>query len=180
MMNKLQTVKWENFKIDQLFTAENTGNVLARDVEDGSGETPYVTASGFNNGVVKYIDAGNYKKMKGNCILVGGKTFTITYQALDFVSNDSHNFILTAKEKKVKKNQYLFLVTVIRETYAQKYSWGDAVTKSKMLNESIKLPALDKDTPDWKFMGEYIAARQKEVNRILNILERIIGDRDRN
>lgn len=38
-------------------------------------------------------------KMKGDCILVGGKTFTITYQAVDFVSNDSHNFILAAKEK---------------------------------------------------------------------------------
>ena len=175
-MNKLEMVKWEKSQINQLLTAENTGNVLARDVEDGSGETPYVTASGINNGVVGYIDAENYKKMKGNCILVGGKTFTITYQALDFVSNDSHNFVLVAKEKKVKKNQYLFLVTVIRETYAQKYSWGDAVTKSKMLNEYIKLPAIDKDTPDWKFMGDYIADKQKEVNRTLNILEKIISD----
>lgn len=174
-MNKLETVKWEMFKISQLFTAENTGNILARDVEDGSGSTPYVTASGVNNGVVGYIDAKNYKKMKGNCILVGGKTFTITYQALDFVSNDSHNFVLIAKEKKVKKNQYLFLVTVIRTTYANKYSWGDSVTKSKMLNEYIKLPAVDKNTPDWKFMGKYISAKQKEVNRSLNILESIIG-----
>lgn len=175
-MNKLGSVKWENFKIAQLFTAENTGNILARDVEDGSGETPYVTASGVNNGVVGYIDAENYKKMKGNCILIGGKTFTITYQALDFVSNDSHNFVLVAKEKKVKKNQYLFLVTVIRATYSQKYSWGDAVTKSKMLNEYIKLPAIDKDTPDWEYMGNYIAAKQREVNRSLNILESIIGN----
>lgn len=174
-MDKLEAVRWEYFKITRLFTAENTGNVLARDVEDGSGETPYVTASGVNNGVVGYIDAENYKIMKGNCILIGGKTFTITYQAQDFVSNDSHNFVLVAKDKKVKKNQYLFLITVIRATYAQKYSWGDAVTKGKMLNEYIKLPAIDENTPDWGYMGKYIAEKQREVNRSLSILETIIN-----
>lgn len=114
-MNKLEMVKWEKFQINQLLTAENTGNVLARDVEDGSGETPYVTASGINNGVVGYIDAENYKKMKGNCILVGGKTFTITYQALDFVSNDSHNFVLVAKEKKVKKISTYFWLQLLEK-----------------------------------------------------------------
>ena len=53
-----------------------------------------------------------------------------------------------AKEKHVTKNQYLFLVTVIRATYEKKYSWGDAATKTKMLNEFIRLPAINKNTPD--------------------------------
>ncbi len=61
-MKKLNTDNWEKFQIDSLFTAENTGNVLARDVEDGSGETPYVTASGVNNVVAGHIDAKDYKK----------------------------------------------------------------------------------------------------------------------
>ena len=176
-MNKINTYEWEKFKVDQLFTAENTGNVLARDVEDGSGKTPYVTASGVNNGVVGYIDAKAYKKLRGNCILVGGKTFTITYQAVEFVSNDSHNFVLIAKEKNVTRNQYLFLVTIIRATYTQKYSWGDAVTKTKMLNEYILLSAINENTPDWEYMDKYIEAKQKEVNAALEILNGILYKR---
>lgn len=169
-MNKINIDNWINFRVNDLFTAENTGNVLAREVEDGSGTTPFVTASGINNGVVGYIDAENYKVLKGNCILVGGKTFTITYQAEDFVSNDSHNFILTARKQNITKNQYLFLISVIRTTYELKYSWGDAVTKSKMLNEYIKLPAKNKDTPDWEYMDSFIAEKQKEVDKILDAL----------
>lgn len=174
-MKNLNTDNWEKFQIDSLFTAENTGNVLAREVEDGSGETPYVTASGVNNGVAGHIDAKDYKKLKGNCILVGGKTFTITYQAKDFVSNDSHNFVLMAKEKHVTKNQYLFLVTVIRATYEKKYSWGDAVTKTKMLKEFIRLPAINKNTPDWEYMERYIETKQKEVHAALDLFGSILN-----
>ena len=91
MKNKIDIKKWKEFKISDLFDAKNTGNILARDIINGSGNTPYVTASGVNNGVVAHIDATKYEIIKGNCILVGGKTFTLTYQEKDFVSNDSHN-----------------------------------------------------------------------------------------
>lgn len=50
--------------------------ILYRDIVDGSGTTPFVTASGVNNGVTAYIDSTNYDIIKGNCILIGGKTFT--------------------------------------------------------------------------------------------------------
>lgn len=43
------------------------------------------------------INASRYELIKGNCILVGGKTFTLTYQKEDFVSNDSHNFEMHLK-----------------------------------------------------------------------------------
>lgn len=53
---------------------------MNRDVIDDSGSTPFVTASGVNNGVAAYIDASKYDIIKGDCILIGGKTFTLTYQ----------------------------------------------------------------------------------------------------
>lgn len=52
----------------------------------------------------------DYKVLKGNCILVGGKTFTITYQEDDFISNDRHKFVLIAKKPDITKNQYMFLI----------------------------------------------------------------------
>lgn len=78
-MSKINIKGWKDFLIDVYFDAKNTGNILNRDVIDGSGTTPFVTASGVNNGVASYIDASKYDIIKGDCILIGGKTFTLTY-----------------------------------------------------------------------------------------------------
>lgn len=152
----LETSKWGVFSCKELFDCKNTGNILARDVEDGSGETPYVTASAYNNGVVGYIDASKYEIIKGHCILVGGKTFTITYQKDDFVSNDSHNFVIRVREYEVSDLVYLYLVSTIYSYFGQKYSWDDAVTKPKFLEESIPLPQTSSGDPDWKYMEDYM------------------------
>ena len=100
---RLSTNTWKDFTIGDYFYAINTGNILSRDIVDGSGSTPFVTASSVNNGVAAYIDASNYEIIKGNCILIGGKTFTLTYQKNDFVSNDSHNIALYSKSTQVSQ-----------------------------------------------------------------------------
>lgn len=170
----IQTVKWSNFSCSKLFTARNTGNILARDVEDGSGEMPYVTASGINNGVFAYIDASKYDIIKGHCILIGGKTFTVTYQADDFVSNDSHNFVIRTLEDNSSDLSYKYLVTVIRSYLGQKYSWNDAVTKDKFLNENIPLPAKPNGEPDWAYMENYMKNIMDNTKAKLNILKTAI------
>lgn len=166
----VHTEQWLNFNCSDIFTAKNTGNILARDVEDGSGNTPYVTASGTNNGVFAYIDASKYDIIEGHCILIGGKTFTVTYQADDFVSNDSHNFVIRVKGYDVSALSYIYLVTLIRSYFGQKYTWNDAVTKAKFLSDSIPLPANSKGEPDWKYMENYIAKVEKTAKNRLHYL----------
>lgn len=168
-MAKIDTKNWGLFTIKNYFEANNTGNILARDVEDGSGKTPFVTASGINNGVVGHIDASKYNKIRGHCILVGGKTFTLTYQEQEFVSNDSHNFEMHLKKER-GINVYLFLISAIRASLSSKYSWGDAVTKEKLLKQSISLPKDKKGEPDWDFMEKYMQGIHNKVNGTLNAL----------
>lgn len=162
---------WQPFRIGEFFTAKNTGNILNRDIEDGSGCTPFVTASSVNNGVAAYIDASNYETLKGNCILVGGKTFTLTFQKESFVSNDSHNFVLRIKESgRDNEDIYLFLLTVIRSALTQKYSWDDAVTSEKLLNETIVLPVTSNKSPDWDLMDSYVKTlRTKTSHKISKV-----------
>ena len=105
--SKINTLNWKKYIIGDLFEASNTGNILAREVVDGSGSTPFVTASGANNGVAAYVDASNFDIIKGNCILIGGKTFTLTYQNADFISNDSHNIVIRFKNKKLSRFHYI-------------------------------------------------------------------------
>lgn len=167
---RIDVSTWQDFLIKDYFKGENTGNILARDIIDGSGDTPFVTASGINNGVVALIDASKYNIIKGNCILIGGKTFTLTYQKLDFVSNDSHNIVIRTKEDALSENVYLFLVTALKASLSFRYSWGDAVTKDKLLENYIKLPATSDGKPDWKYMESFMTAVGKTVNESLNLV----------
>lgn len=156
---------WKGFKIGQYFYAKNTGNILTREISDGTGNTPYVTASSVNNGVVAYIDAKRFGILNGNCILVGGKTFTLTYQKEDFVSNDSHNFTLKLIDAQHRNEQiYLFFLTALRRSLSQKYSWGDAVTKEKILSEYVFLPSTYDGQPDWNFMEDFIKFMKMQIN----------------
>lgn len=162
---------WGEFSCRELFECKNTGNILARDVIDGSGDTPYVTASGYNNGVVAHIDASNYEIIKGHCILVGGKTFTITYQKDDFVSNDSHNFTIRVKDHDISDLDYLYLASMIYTYFGQKYSWNDAVTKDKLLDESIPLPITLTGEPNWRYMEDYMKDQFEKSELIIRELQ---------
>ena len=169
-MGKIDTSRWKKFQVGQLFSPpENTGNILARDVIDGSGDIPYVTASGVNNGVSAYIDSSNYDIIKGNCILVGGKTFTMTYQADDFVSNDSHNFTLRLLGKH-GKYEYMYVISVLKATLSSAYSWDDAVTADKIVNDSVLLPVDAKGDPDWEYMSRYICELGEKADDFLTKL----------
>ena len=170
LKGRIQTEKWRNFSCSELFNAKNTGNILSRDIEDGSGKTPYVTASGINNGVVAYIDASKYDIIEGHCILIGGKTFTVTYQSDDFVSNDSHNFVIRTNSYNISDFSYKYLVTVIRSYFGQKYSWNDAVTKDKFFSENIPLPANSNGEPDWDYMENYMKNIMKDTTSKLDKL----------
>lgn len=171
---EIQTKKWSNFSCSELFVTKNTGNILARDIEDGSGDTPYVTASGINNGVVAYIDASKFEIIEGHCILIGGKTFTVTYQEYSFVSNDSHNFIIRTKGHNISDLSYKYLVTVICSYLSQKYSWNDAVTKDKFLSENIPLPTNSEGKPDWEYMENYMKDIIDDTRVSLNVLRAVI------
>lgn len=168
--NKITVSSWKKFSIKDMFEANNTGNILIRDIEDGSGSTPYVTASGVNNGVAAMINASRYELIKGNCILVGGKTFTLTYQKEDFVSNDSHNFEMHLKNIEGNCYIYLYLIAVLRATLGNRYFWGDAVTKDKIMADEILLPCDDSKQPNWDYMEAYMETiHNKAISNLDNI-----------
>lgn len=165
---------WHGFRIGDLFESCNTGNILSRDVEDGSGQTPFVTSSGANNGVVAHIDASKYDLIPGNCILIGGKTFVLTYQKDAFVSNDSHNIVIRLKNKQGTPEEYLFLVTAIRVSLSHKYEWADAVTKDKLEEDIVMLPSKD-GNPDWIQMRSIIKGVTKDAKQRVSSLTSVMN-----
>ncbi len=157
-------LRWQSFKIVDIFEVKNTRNILARDVVKDSGTTPYLCASKENNAVNSYINYNADFLDKGNCIFIGGKTFVVTYQQKDFYSNDSHNLALYLKDthSKTKLNQ-LFIITCIYKALNNKYSWGDSISNTKIQNDSILLPTNPHGKIDFHFMHTFINALMKQT-----------------
>ncbi|WQZ83226.1 restriction endonuclease subunit S [Helicobacter pylori] len=157
-------LRWQSFKIVDIFEVKNTRNILARDVVKDSGTTPYLCASKENNAVNSYINYNADFLDKGNCIFIGGKTFVVTYQQKDFYSNDSHNLALYLKDthSKTKLNQ-LFIITCIYKALNNKYSWGDSISNTKIQNDSILLPTNQHGKIDFHFMRTFINALMKQT-----------------
>ena len=158
-------VAFAPFKVIDLFNVKNTANILAGDISDGSGSTPYLSAGRGNNAVSAYISYDEKFLEEGDCIFIGGKTFVLTYQPKDFFSNDSHNLCLYFKEKaKLDRLQYFALIACLEKSLGHKYSWGDSISKTKIQSDTVFLPVTAaNDVPDYAYMQTLLSAVQKRV-----------------
>lgn len=158
-------VKWMETPIcgeNGAFNVNNTHNILKSQVVPDSGNIPYVGAGESNNSVQTYISFDSNYLEKGNSIMIGGKTLVITYQELDYISNDSHNIALYYKdEKKLTRNLQLFLVSALYRSLKPKYHWGDSISKAKIKNDSLMLPVNTLGEVDYSIIQNYISAQIK-------------------
>lgn len=165
-LENLKLLGWEEKDVtgqEGVFNVKNTKNILSNDIKPNSGNTPYLCASADNNSVSSYIKYKEELKDKGNCIFIGGKTFVVSYQGVDFFSNDSHNLALYLKdEDKADTINQLFMATCIRKSLSYKYNWGNSISNKKIQNDKIMLPIKDGKI-DFEFMELLISAVQKLV-----------------
>ena len=160
---EIGNVEWEEFDVTKVFEVCNAGNILANEIVEGSGSTPYLCASRENNAVSSYISYREELITEGNCIFIGGKTFVVTYQECDFFSNDSHNLTLRLYDSEHRtKLKQLYLTTCVTKSLGHKYSWGDSVSNRKIQKDKILLPCIHGQV-DFSKMGTFISAIQKLV-----------------
>lgn len=168
---KLNLSNWKPFRITDLFTVKNTHSILKSDITEDSGTIPYVTASNENNGVYSYIDYYDHLKEEGNCIMIGGKTLTITYQESDFFSNDSHNLALYLKDNIHRTEKiHLFLATALRKSIGHSYSWGDSISFKSIQKDYVNLPVDGAGRLDYSYMESYISNKFSKTEKALNEL----------
>ncbi|MDO4714892.1 MAG: restriction endonuclease subunit S [Bacteroidales bacterium] len=160
---KAGNVKWGEFDVIKVFDVRNAGNILANEIVEGSGSTPYLCASRENNAVSSYISYREEWITEGNCIFIGGKTFVVTYQECDFFSNDSHNLTLRLYDSEHRtKLKQLYLATCVNKSLGHKYSWGDSVSNRKIQKDKILLPCIHGQV-NFSKMDTFISAIQKLV-----------------
>ena len=167
-MARIDTGVWREFKLIDIFWMNNTKSIVQKDVVPDSGTIPYVTAQASNNGVLTYVDCPLEWLDEGNCIMIGGKTLTFSYQEKAFCSNDSHNIALHLKDDtKASKERYLFLIAALRGALYQKYSWGDSVSMKTIKDDTFRLPVDVEGEPDWAYMDAYMSETMREAEESL-------------
>ena len=177
-MKKIDTSQWKSFKLTDIFHMSNTKSIIQKDIVPDSGDVAYVTAQVGNNGVLTYIDCPNEWLEEGDCIMIGGKTLTFSYQAKPFCSNDSHNITLYLKDKvKAPEVRFLFLIVALRCALFQKYSWGDSVSMKRITDDTFMLPVDINGKPNWKYMEEYMSKVILEAKTSLEHMVQVDSDK---
>lgn len=175
-MEKIGEASWKLFNLADIFRMRNTRSVIQKNIVPDSGNVAYVTAQAGNNGVLTYVDCPDEWLEEGNCIMIGGKTLTFSYQAKPFCSNDSHNIALYLKDKTIaSERRYLFLIAVLRCALTEKYCWGDSISLKRINQDKLPLPVDAKGDPDWEYMDGYMSDIMKETEISLEQLSQTNG-----
>jgi len=162
---KLDVKNWKFFK---LFDKKNSNNSLFRvELSKGdlkqknclNGDIPLISASKYNNGVVKYVDDGG----DGKANIFSSNTITadmfcnIFYQDKNFYSVAHGRVNILIPNFNMNKYIALFITTILKcEKY--KFPYGRNLYKEETQNIKIKLPTTKDDKPDFEYMENYIKA----------------------
>ena len=165
-------MKYEKYKLNELAKIEKVkGKPLSKYEE---GETPYVTGSQSNNGVVGYINAPKKDISKGNCIVVDPIKGLCMYQGADFVGRGFSGASINALYiENMDEISAMFIIAAIKKVSLKVASYSYLFNSSKLAEAEIMLPtldALDADSPyssngyvpDWKYMKDRVAELEKD------------------
>lgn len=164
---------FKKFKIGELFKI-STGSLLTSQ-ELTQGKIPRISAKSDNNGILGYydtLDNSNARHCK-NFISVNffGNAFYHPYLA----SLEMKVHILKLKNYEFTKESGLFITSVINRIFANKFSYGNQLSSSKLRDENyiISLPVHKNGEIAFDFMESYIKEleydRLKKLNEYLEI-----------
>ena len=174
MKNKIDTTKWENFVIEDLFNIKRPSARSQSDYEEG--EIPFIASGNYNNGVLKYLMPKDNEVLdKGNCITVSPVDGSSFYQKEDFLGRGGagSSIILLYNDHLNEKNG-TFIATIIRKI-CSKYGYSDMGSKESIRKEIIKIPVDDENNPDWSYMEQYMKnielQSRKSIEKLINCRE---------
>ena len=182
-MSKIDTTKWKEFVIGNLFDIHPTkaykltnSNLYAED-----GNNPVVVNSSFNNGVGGYSRLENTEN--GNIVTFSDTTSAdaIFYQKSSFIGYPHIQGMYPIGEYKSKWNEksYLFFISVFRSrAIGLNFDYVNKFTREDAKKMTVKLPVDIKGNPDFVYMETYIRNLEFAVSSSLTALRSVKNLRD--
>ena len=154
-------VEQRYFKLSDIFKIKNSKSIDKNKLKQESGNFPYITQTGLNNGVAKFICTQGIEKLNsGNVITVCIDTHEVFYQSYDYYSTQN---VMRLEYKQLNKYKAIFVIALLKKIFDQKFSYGYKSTLKRISNLEIKLPSTPDGNPDWEFMESYIREQYREV-----------------
>lgn len=166
-MMELKVSEWKEFRITRLFSISAGKYYSSDDYEIG--ETPYVSASASNNGVIAYID--KLPDFEGNQIVTGKVESKAFYQKFPFCATSDANVFtpLFAMSEGVG----LFFAAILSFNEQGKWGYGrqcrigdseKIILRLPIQHDAAGQPVIDPSrkysddgyVPDWDFMEQYM------------------------
>ena len=152
--NKVDSSKWKNFKIGDLFRLEIGKNKSQENLPEGDSYL-YIGAKKSQNGVMLRCGYDSNLMSNGNCIVFicngQGSVGYCNYMDRPFIGTSD---LVMGYNPNLNKYNGMFLVSVI-DLQRPKFSFGRK-WKIHLKETIIKLPATEEGSPDWLYMEEYI------------------------
>lgn len=162
---KIDTSNWKEFRVGDLFEQKRGKEPSPNRVPDG--DMPMINETSSNNGLAKYGDSKHI--LKGNAITVSvNYASTVFYQEHDFIA--SVNILVLYNENLNPKNA-LFICTVLRKAHAN-YNYTYKISRDRLNDEIILLPATQTGEPDWDYMENYMTKIMEETEKKLDTLKK--------
>lgn len=170
-LDRLETVTWGEFKIENVLVWQNgiaELNPLHLDSLSISDEKkyPFYGQATTNNGIIEYRhlkdDVLNNKLSKPT-ILIHSNNQNTVYLDTPFYLKDGHGATSVLQSEHLDKMTAQFFIGSIKKVILQKYTYNSKATKIELKNTDINLPVKSDKTPDYDYMTLVISAMQKVV-----------------
>ena len=166
LTQKLQTVKWAEFLIGDLFEIKTSKKRFdANKIQLSEQGHPYVVRTASNNGIKGFLKENEEYLNEGNTISFGQDTATMFYQKQPYFTGDKIK-VLQCKYTQFSKLNAIFIIPTLERAFSS-FSWGSSSFNVKVIEETkITLPTHN-GAIDFAFMETFIA--ELEAQRIAEL-----------
>ena len=168
-MSNIDTSNWGELRIGDIFEKIDTGKIdgkagdfpTSRDAEH---EIPLLTSSSQNHGLTRFAPRSACPTILSNVISVAsngaaGETF---YQEGEFAVLQDAYAIRPIGRDIPNRECGLFLASIIGARLRGNFDWSNKANWSKVRELKIKLPVIETEEIDWRYMENRIAELEAE------------------
>lgn len=170
--HKLDTSGWKAFRIEELFEIRK-GRRLTKAAQI-EGDTAFIGATMFNNGVTAFIGNNEYV-FPGHCLSVcyNGAVGVTFFQKDDFWASDDVNALYS--KTAVSDLCLMFMAPLIEQVGKQNFAYVDKWTQELMAVSEIYLPVTSDGQPDWAWMEQYMQQQMDKAEALVEHLDAVWG-----
>lgn len=168
-MSRIDTLKWGEFVLGNLFSIKNSKAYHIKDVVEDADGINYITRSKFNNGLkFKVKRISDLIINPANTISFGAENADFFVQTEEYITGNKMYYIDT---RGIPFYALLYLKVILEKTFTEQYSFSDGMIPDRIKDKIIRLPITGLGKPDYSYMEKYMKSLSDKVNSSLLALQ---------